>query len=103
MNSLAHINDHTERAGNSVAPTNEERTAMLNTAMQQKATDGLNLRLSIACNTAVPFMLFGMMSRGRFHRISWRRCSGAPPASIGYSLIEYMLSIDGYCTGIADA
>jgi sterol desaturase/sphingolipid hydroxylase (fatty acid hydroxylase superfamily) len=34
---------------------------MLNAAMEQKATDGLNLRLSIACNTAVPFMLFGLM------------------------------------------
>ena len=34
---------------------------MLNAAMEQKATDGLNLRLSIACNTAVPFMLFGLI------------------------------------------
>jgi sterol desaturase/sphingolipid hydroxylase (fatty acid hydroxylase superfamily) len=33
---------------------------MLNVAMEQKASDGLNLRLSIACNTAVPFMLFGL-------------------------------------------
>lgn len=34
---------------------------MFNAAMEQKATDGLNLRLSIACNTAVPFLLFGMI------------------------------------------
>jgi sterol desaturase/sphingolipid hydroxylase (fatty acid hydroxylase superfamily) len=34
---------------------------MLNAAMEPKTTDGLNLRLSIACNSAVPFMLFGMI------------------------------------------
>lgn len=34
---------------------------MLNAAMEQKATDGLNLRLSIASNTAVPFLLFGLI------------------------------------------
>ena len=61
---------------------------MLNTAMQQKATDGLNLRLSIACNTAVPFMLFGIclgqVSSDIMAAMFW--CAAG---LVGYSLIEY--------------
>lgn len=61
---------------------------MLNTAMQQKATDGLNLRLSIACNTAVPFMMFGMSleqaSSDLAAAMSW--CAAG---LLGYSFVEY--------------
>ena len=61
---------------------------MLNAATQQKATDGLNLRLSAACNTAVPFMLFGMIlgqaSSDVVAAILW--CT---TGLIGYTFIEY--------------
>ncbi|MEZ5931793.1 MAG: sterol desaturase family protein [Alphaproteobacteria bacterium] len=61
---------------------------MLNAAMEQKATDGLNLRLSIACNTAVPFMLFGM-SLGQVSSDAVRVMAWGIVGLIGYSLIEY--------------
>lgn len=61
---------------------------MLNAAIEPKATDGLNLRLSIACNTAVPFMLFGMIlgqvSADIATVVLW-----ALAGLVGYSLIEY--------------
>jgi len=61
---------------------------MLNTAMERKATDGLNLRLSIACNTAVPFMLFGMalgyISSNVPTALLW--CA---VGLVGYSFVEY--------------
>lgn len=62
---------------------------MLNAAMEQKATDGLNLRLSIACNTAVPFMLFGMI----LDEVSSEFIPVMLWGAIGlivYSLIEYL-------------
>lgn len=61
---------------------------MLNATVGQKVTEGLNLRLSIACNAAVPFMLFGMVqqqvSTDLMGVMLW---SGL--GLIGYSLIEY--------------
>lgn len=62
---------------------------MLNAALQQKATDGLNLRLSIACNAAVPFMLFGMI-QGRVSTDVAAVMLWTAIGLIGYSLIEYV-------------
>lgn len=62
---------------------------MLNASMEQKATDGLNLRLSIACNAAVPFMLFGMIQRQLSTDIVAVMLWSAF-GLIGYSLIEYI-------------
>lgn len=61
---------------------------MLNTATQQKATDGLNLRLSIACNTAVPFMLFGT-SLGQVSLDIAAVMLWCVAGFVIYSLIEY--------------
>ena len=61
---------------------------MLDTAMEREATDGLNLRLSIACNTAVPFMLFGMaldhMSSSPLTALLW-----CVAGLVSYSFVEY--------------
>lgn len=62
---------------------------MLNAAIEQKATDGLNLRLSIACNAAVPFMLLGMIQRQVSTDIVVVMLWSAF-GLIGYSLIEYV-------------
>lgn len=62
---------------------------MLNATMGQKATDGLNLRLSIACNAAVPFMLFGMIQRQVSADVAAVMLWSAV-GLIGYSLIEYI-------------
>lgn len=67
---------------------------MLNAAIEQKATDGLNLRLSIACNTAVPFMPFSTgLSAHTAMLVGLSLCIGLDLAlcvtlgsSIGYAL-----------------
>jgi sterol desaturase/sphingolipid hydroxylase (fatty acid hydroxylase superfamily) len=61
---------------------------MLHAAMQHKATDGLNLRLSIACNTAVPFMLFGM-SLGQISSSIVLAIVWCAAGLLGYSLVEH--------------
>ena len=61
---------------------------MLNAATEQKAIDGLNLRLSIACNTAVPFLLFGMALGQVSSDIMTAMLLGVIGLA-GYSLIEY--------------
>lgn len=61
---------------------------MLNAAMERKATDGLNLRLSIACNTAVPFLLFGMML-GQIRLDPFSSLSLIAAGLAGYSFVEY--------------
>lgn len=61
---------------------------MLNAAMERKATDGLNLRLSSACNTAVPFMLFGMiLGHNSSDTLTVLLCCIG--GLVGYSFIEY--------------
>lgn len=58
-------------------------------ATEQKAMDGLNLRLSVACNTAVPFMLFGMVLGELYVDIVTAIFWGTV-GLVGYSLIEYV-------------
>ena len=62
---------------------------MLNAAMDQKATDALNLRLSCACNTAVPFMLFGLVL-GQVSLDLVQVVLTVAVGLAGYSLIEYI-------------
>lgn len=62
---------------------------MLNSTVEQKVTDGLNLRLSIACNTAVPFLLFGMVL-GQVSLDIMAATLSCAVGLFGYSLIEYV-------------
>ena len=61
---------------------------MPKTSLQRGATDGLNLRLSVACNTSVPFMLFGMVL-GQVSSSTLTALLLCAVGLVGYSFVEY--------------
>ncbi|MDH3662521.1 MAG: sterol desaturase family protein [Alphaproteobacteria bacterium] len=61
---------------------------MPDAVLDQKATDELNLRLSVAFNTAVPFLLFGM-ALGQTSLVAVPVLFWWIMGLIGYSLVEY--------------